>query len=456
MSEESGRLFDAEPGAAAVARAPEGSPLAERMRPRSLDEIVGQSHLVGEDGLLRRLLADGEPVSLLLWGPPGVGKTTLARVIARETDARFEELSATSAGVKDIREVCQTAERARRRLDRATLLFVDEIHRFHRGQQDALLPWVEDGSVALVGATTENPSFQLVAPLLSRCRVVRLDPLEPEQLRRMVLRALEEPPPRGLGGEIRVDDDALERIARGADGDGRAALNVLELAVRLSADGERVDTAAVDAALQRPLPRYGREEHFDQISALQKSIRNSDPDAAIYWLARMVEAGEDPLYLARRLIRTASEDVGLADPRALELAVAARDAVQSIGLPEGALALAQAAVYLAIAPKSNALETAWKEAMRTVRSEGALEVPLHLRNAPTELMESEGYGAGYEYAHDLPEGVADMECLPGAIAGRRFYRPGARGIEARIRERLEEIARLRTRASRRASESPPE
>lgn len=460
--EETGRLFES--GPAPEAGPDPRAPLAERMRPRRLDEVVGQRALVGPGGLLRKIVDSGSPASLLLWGPPGVGKTTLARLLARETGARFEELSATAAGVKEVRAVAGAADRASRELGQRTVLFVDEIHRFHRGQQDALLPWVESGAVALVGATTENPSFQVVAPLLSRCRVVRLEPLSADELVDLLERALETPAPRGLGGTMAAPRSVLERIAAGADGDARAALNVLELAVNTT-PGERLDRQAVDAALQRPLPRYSREEHFDQISALQKSIRNSDPDAALYWLARMIEAGEDPLYLARRLIRTASEDVGLADPRALELAVAARDAVQAIGLPEGALALAQAAIYLAVAPKSNALEAGWSAARDAIREHGALPVPLQLRNAVTGLMKEHGYGSGYRYAHDQPGGVAAMESLPDALVGRRFYRPGGRGIEARIRDRLEEIARLRRKAAARegkppasapASEPPPE
>ena len=452
---EPGSLFEPEDGG--VDRpVNESSPLAERMRPRNLDEVVGQEHLVAPGRLLRTIVDRGELASLILWGPPGVGKTTLARVLADATGARFVELSATASGVRQVREAAEAAHRMRA-AGRRTVLFVDEIHRFNKAQQDTLLPWVESGAVVLIGATTENPSFEVVAPLLSRARVVRLESIEDGQMVSLLKRAISEPAPRGLASRtVRIDDESLARIVAAAEGDARAALNTLELALRLGRTEPNgailVEPSTVDEAVQRPMLRHDREEHFNQVSALQKSIRNSDPDAAVYWLARMLEAGEDPVYCARRLIRMASEDIGLADPNALGLTLNALRAVQAIGLPEGALALAEAAIYLAVAPKSDAVHEAWAGVRAAIESTGSLAVPMQLRNASTRLMREQGYGVGYEHAHASEDGVTAMQCLPDELAGQRFYRPTRRGIEERIDDRLSRLEELR----RRARSSAPE
>jgi putative ATPase len=425
------------------------SPLADRIRPRSLDELLGQEETLGPGKPLRRSIEADELRSLILWGPPGSGKTTLAFVIRRATRAHFEALSAVLSGVKELREVMARATR-RRREGQRTILFIDEIHRFNKAQQDALLPHVESGDVILVGATTENPSFEVNAALLSRSRVVVLSPLSEEQLRTILRGALTDVE-RGLG-RLAADasEDALSYLARTADGDARIALNVLELAVTTAVagpDGRRsVGLEAVQEAFARKALLYDRagEEHFNVISALHKSIRNSDADAGLYWLARMLEAGEDPLYVARRLVRFASEDVGLADPQALVLAVAAQQAVHFVGLPEGGLALAELVVYLAAAPKSNALYTAYGQAAKDALTSRAEPVPLRLRNAPTGLMKDLGYGKEYRYAHDETEGVAGMDCLPESLSSRRYYRPTDRGQEAELARRLEAARAIRT------------
>ena len=437
----SGDLFGPPEGGAAPPEVDPGAPLAERMRPRQIDEVLGQDHLVGEGRLLHQLVESGHPTSLIFWGPAGVGKTTLARIVAAAVGSQLVELSATASGVKQLREAAAQASRLREHSGHRTVLFIDEIHRFHKGQQDALLPWVEDGSIVLIGATTENPSFEVVPPLLSRCRVVRLAALDPEHLEQLLQRALDTPPPRGLGAStIEFPSPLLRQIATLVDGDARAALSALELTVSLvrQRGGEPLLATETDVkeALQRPHLRYDQEEHFNQISALQKSIRNSDPDAALYWLARMLEAGEAPLYVARRLVRMASEDVGLADPAALPLAVAGMQTMHAIGMPEGALALAEVAVYLAAAPKSNSVSTAYSAAIEETRASGSLPVPMQLRNAPTRLMKEEGYGAGYIYAHDLDDGIAAMDCLPEEIRDRIFYVAAKRGAEVEIAERL--------------------
>ena len=448
----SGDLFAPADGSATTAEVDPSSPLAERMRPRTIEEVLGQEHLLGEGRLLSQLVASGHPTSLILWGPAGVGKTTLARIVGLATGSQLVTLSATSSGVKQVREVADHASRLRQHSGGRTVMFIDEIHRFHKGQQDALLPWVEDGSIILIGATTENPSFEVIPPLLSRCRVVRLAALTPEHLELLLRRALDTSLPRGLGASaIEFPERLLRQIAALADGDARAALSALELAVSLARQrgGRQLSVGDDDIkeALQRPHLRYDREEHFNQISALQKSIRNSDADAALYWLARMLEAGEAPLYVARRLVRMASEDVGLADPGALPLAVAGMQTMHAIGMPEGALALAEVAIYLAAAPKSNTIQTAYSAAVDETQASGNLAVPMQLRNASTRLMKEEGYGAGYVYAHDLDDGVAAMDCLPAEISDRRFYVAGKRGAEIEIAKRLRDFDTARRRRS---------
>jgi putative ATPase len=438
-------LFDGSPAARR-----EGTPLAERMRPRTLDEIAGQDALVGSGGVLRRLAERGELTSILLWGPPGSGKTTLARVLAAAADAEFVSFSAVLSGVKEARAVMETARALRAASGRRTILFVDEVHRFNRAQQDAFLPFVESGDIMLIGATTENPSFELNAALLSRVKVYVLESLSDVAIRALLERALADEA-RGIGTlRLAVDPAALDTLTLLAGGDARVALNLLELAGESAGAGGRLDVDAVRAVAQRKLARYDKEgeEHYNLISALHKSVRNSDVDASLYWLARMLEGGADARFVARRLLRVASEDVGLADPRALEQASAAAHAVEHMGMPECALALAQAVVYLALAPKSNALYLAFGRAQTAVRDRPAYPVPLHLRNAPTRLMGDLGYGAGYRYAHDEREGVAAMTCLPDELASLRLFRPGEEGWEKRIGERMREIAERRQRAAK--------
>ena len=434
-------------------------PLADRMRPRTLEEYVGQEHLLGPGKPLRAQIERDDTGSILFWGPPGTGKTTLAKIIASMTKAEFIEFSAVLAGIKEIKQVMADAERARQYGTR-TIVFIDEIHRFNKAQQDAFLPHVEKGNIRLIGATTENPSFEINSALLSRCRVYVLKPLAEEQIVELLRRALSDET-RGLGSmKLTASDDALKKIASYTSGDARSAYNVLEVAAALARSpllakdarngapvgAPEITDSIVHDALQKRILLYDKsgEEHYNLISALHKSVRNSDPDAALYWLGRMLEAGEDPLYVARRVVRMAVEDIGLADPNALALCMAARDAVDFIGMPEGNLALAQAVVYLSVAPKSNALYTAYGEVQQDVEQTAADPVPLHLRNAPTGLMKGLGYGQGYQYAHDVEGKVADMQCLPDNLRGRVYYRPTGEGIEKRIRERMEEIKRLRS------------
>jgi putative ATPase len=419
-----------------------GAPLADRMRPRDLDEFVGQEHILGPGKALQVQIEHDDIGSILFWGPPGSGKTTLAKIIARRTKADFVEYSAVMAGIKEIKQVMVEAERARQ-YGRRTIVFIDEIHRFNKAQQDAFLPHVERGNIRLIGATTENPSFEVNSALLSRSRVYTLNPLTEEQIVGLLQRALSDQE-RGLGNAgLQAGSDALARIAAYSSGDARAAYNVLEVAATLAqeAHGKEITVAQVDEALQRRVLRYDKagEEHYNLVSALHKSVRNSDPDAALYWLVRMLESGEDPLYLARRIVRMAVEDISLADPNALGICIAARDAIDFLGMPEGGLALAQAAVYLAIAPKSNALYKAYGAVQRDVQETAAEPVPLHLRNAPTRLMKELGYAKGYQYAHDFDEKVANMECLPENLKGKRWYFPTDEGVEKRIRERLAAI-----------------
>jgi putative ATPase len=427
--------------------APAQAPLAERMRPSTLQEFVGQPHLLGEGKLLRRAIEQDRLTSMILWGPPGTGKTSLAQIIAQQTQAHFVALSAVLAGVKEIRAVIEEARLQRQRHGKRTLLFIDEIHRFNKAQQDALLPHVERGDIIFIGATTENPSFEVIAPLLSRARVFTLQALTPAELGDIVDRALDDPI-RGLGSAtVRLEPKARDFLVNLANGDARAALNILELAYLTAAptaDGSRaLPLACIEEAAQQRTLLYDKagEEHYNLISALHKSMRGSDPDAALYWLGRMLEAGEDPLYIVRRMVRFASEDIGNADPQALLVAVAAMQAVHFIGLPEGNLALAQAAVYLATAPKSNALYTAYTNVQQDIQTMAALPVPLHLRNAPTSLMKGLGYGRGYKYPHHYPGRHVEETYLPENLRGRTYYEPVDEGYERVIRDRLRQWRR---------------
>ena len=422
-------------------RAPQ--PLAARLRPRTLEEYVGQTHLLGPGKVLRRLIENDQVSSMIFWGPPGVGKTTLARIIANQTKAAFIDFSAVTSGIKEIRAVMQQAE-DNRRFGEKTILFVDEIHRFNKAQQDAFLPFVEKGSIILIGATTENPSFEINGALLSRCKVFVLQALKPEEIAELLRRALRDK--RGFGDQVvHIGDDLLEAIANFANGDARTALSTLEMVVlngEVGSDGSTTVTAeTVEQCTSKKSLLYDKkgEEHYNLISALHKSMRNSDPDAAVYWLARMLEAGEDPLYVARRVIRFASEDIGLADPRALDQAVAAYQACHFIGMPECTVHLTQAVVYMSLAPKSNALYKAYEHAKTDALQQLAEPVPLVIRNAPTRLMKELDYGKGYQYAHDAADKLTTLQCLPDSLAGRSYYEPTEEGLEAKYKARLETI-----------------
>jgi putative ATPase len=408
------------------------APLADRMRPQTLDDVVGQGHLLDPGKPLRTAIERDQVPSMILWGPPGVGKTTLARIIAGMTKSTFVPFSAVLAGIKEIKEIMAGAEKARR-TGRRTIVFVDEIHRFNKAQQDAFLPHVEHGNITLIGATTENPSFEVISALLSRTRVFVLKALSDDDVMTLLRR--------GVAHEkLNIDEDTLKAIATLANGDARTALNILDLAVQGTPPGQSITKVTVEEASQKTL-LYDKtgEEHYNIISALHKSLRNSDANAALYWLGRMLEAGEDPLYIVRRLVRFASEDIGLADPRALRIALDAKDAFNFIGLPEGKLALAQCVIYLAAAPKSNSVYTAYGAVVSDVENTRNDPVPLHIRNAPTRLMKNLGYGKGYQYAHDLDDKVADMDCLPDSLKGRKYFHPQEIGQEAEIKRRLDEV-----------------
>ncbi len=420
----------------------EEAPLAARMRPAAFDEFVGQEHLVGKERVLRKAIEADQLPSIILWGPPGSGKTTLAYIVADVTDSHFSPISAVSAGVSDLRRIVEEAKERRKLNQKRTILFIDEIHRFNKAQQDVILPFVEDGTVTLIGATTENPSFEVISPLLSRCRVFTLNPLAEEEILVIIRRAMKDSG-RGLGGlNIELADDALSHLMAMSNNDARIALNALEMAALTTppgADGKRhIPLSTIEEAVQHRALRYDKagEQHYDIISALHKSMRGSDPDASLYWLGRMLEAGEDPLYVARRIVRFASEDIGMADPQALVVAMAAQQAVHFIGLPEGNLALAEAAVYMATAPKSNSLYRAYSRVQEEIKRGPNESVPLHLRNPVTSLMKGMGYGKGYKYAHDHPGHFVEQQNLPDSLQGKRFYTPSDQGYEKQIIARL--------------------
>ena len=421
------------------------SPLSERMRPVNIEEFVGQEHLTGNKKILRHMIETGEPYSIILWGPPGTGKTTLAGIIAKSSNYHFVSLSAVTSGIKEVRQVIADSISSKTAQKKPSLLFIDEIHRFNKAQQDAFLPHVEKGNIILIGATTENPSFEVIAPLLSRTKVLTLEPLNNDQIKYIIKIALSDKT-NGLGElNITLQDEAIEHIINGSRGDARVCLNTLEIAAMISVpdkDGHRqISIAEAEEALQKKMLLYDKtgEEHYNIISALHKSLRGSDAHASIYWLARMLEAGEDPLYIARRLIRFASEDIGNADPGALQIALNAKDSIHFLGLPEGKLAIAQATLYLATAPKSNAVYAAYSKAEHAVAETGSLSVPLHIRNAPTKLMKNLGYGHNYKYAHKYPDAIVNQDYLPDKLTDRKFYFPSERGFEKIIKERIEYI-----------------
>ncbi len=419
-------------------------PLADRVRPRTIDEVTGQENLIGKDGPLGKLIAEGQSRALIFWGPPGTGKTTVGFIIAERDDANFVHLSAATSGVKEVREALKESKEKFRRTNERDLLFIDEIHRFNKAQQDVLLPFLEEGSVKFIGATTENPSFELNSAILSRCQVFVFEKLSREEVIQLVKNALTDK--RGLDGEFEITDQALETIASFSDGDARRALNLLELSSKLAGGSKEINNSTVENAAQRKSLDYDKsgEEHYNIISALHKTIRNSSPDASLYWLTRMLEGGEDPVFIARRLVRIASEDIGLANNQALQVTVAAKEAVELIGMPECDLALAQAVIYLSLAPKSNAIYKAYSKAKQDVEEAENLPVPKELRNAPTDLMKEEGYGKGYQYAHNLEEKTANLQVLPDNLTDRRYYFPTESGEEKRMKELMEKwVARRR-------------
>jgi putative ATPase len=418
------------------------APLAARMRPSNLHDFVGQEHLIGEGRVLRKAIETGQLPSIIFWGPPGSGKTTLAHIISNSTDSYFSPISAVSAGVADLRRIIDEAKERHKLYQQRTIMFIDEIHRFNKAQQDAVLPYVEDGTITLIGATTENPSFEVISPLLSRCRVFTLNPLSGEEISIIIMRSLKDQL-QGLGGfNIELDKDALNHLITMSNNDARVALNALEMAFQTTPPDDKstrcISLATIEDAIQHRALRYDKdgEEHFDIISALHKSMRGSDPDASLYWLARMLEAGEDPLYIARRLVRFASEDIGMADPQALVIAMTAQQAVHFIGMPEGNLALAEATVYLATAPKSNSLYRAYSQVQEEVKKGSIESVPLHLRNPVTPLMKNIGYGKGYKYAHNYPGHIVQQQNLPNSLQGKHFYTPGDQGFEKQVAARL--------------------
>jgi putative ATPase len=418
-------------------------PLADRMRPSTISEFVGQEHILGKDKVLRRAIEKNEIPSIILWGPPGSGKTTLARIIANKTEGNFLPFSAVTSGIKEIKEIIREIDKSRDLFRKKPILFIDEIHRFNKAQQDAFLPYIEKGTITLIGATTENPSFEIISPLLSRCQTFILEPLKEEEIEKILKTALDDKE-RGLGKlKINMGNDVLKYLCTLSNGDARVALNILELLVSIKPTDNKgvipLDMEFVRETIQKKRLLYDKsgEEHYNLISALHKSMRGSDPDAALYWLVRMLEGGEDPLYIARRIIRFASEDVGNADPQALSIAVAAKEAVHFIGQPEGELALAQAVVYLSLAPKSNAVYTAYLAVQKDVREKTSEPVPKHIRNAPTELMKNLGYGKSYKYAHDFPDGFVPQDYLPENLRNKRYYSPTERGFEKEMKRRLE-------------------
>ena len=433
------------------------APLAARMRPTTLKEFVGQEHIVGEGRVLRKAIESGQLPSMILWGPPGSGKTTLATIIANTTASHFSSVSAVTAGVADLRRIIEEAKERRKLYQQKTILFIDEIHRFNKSQQDAVLPYVEDGTITLIGATTENPSFEVNAPLLSRARVFTLNPLTEGELKTVIRRAMEDKD-KGIGNiKAEIEDEALKQLITVSNSDARTALNALELAALTTLPDEQgmrhITLPVIEDALQQRALLYDRagEQHYDLISALHKSLRDSDPDASLYWLARMLEAGEDPLFIARRLVRAASEDIGMADPQALVVAMAAQQAVHFIGVPEGNLALAEAAAYLATAPKSNSLYSAYSSIQNEVKNGKNEPVPLHLRNAVTKLMKESGYGKGYKYAHNFPGHVVDQQHLPDSLKDKKFYFPGELGYEKQVSDRLKAWGVMK-----KANNPPPE